>query len=175
MTNIETYIRNGLQNYLNAIIKTCKDELIEQGHKVTGKTEDSFVGIVLQTGANTWEGVIRVNESAVILNYGVSANRVPFGGGGRGGKSKYIQGLLGWAANIKPNLSEKERKSFVFAVAKKASKEGHQTIGSYAFTKNGRRKDWIEFSIGISQENLRDFLDPNEIVVNLLRDSGLIK
>jgi hypothetical protein len=175
LTNTQNYIRNGLQGYLDAIIKTCKDELIEQGHKVTGKTEASFKGVVTETSETSWQGVIYVLESAVILNYGVTANRVPFGGSGRGGKSKYIQALLDWAANIKPNLSDKERKSFVFAVAKKAKKEGHPTNGSYAFSKNGRRKDWMEFSIGISQENLRDFLDPQEIYNILLRDYGLMK
>jgi hypothetical protein len=170
LTNTDNYIRDGLQNYLNAIIETCKDELIEQGHKVTGKTESSFKGIVTKTGETSWQGVIYVLESAVILNYGVAASRVPFGGGGRGGKSKYIQALLDWAANIKPNLSDKERKSFVFAVAKKAKKEGHPTIGSYAFTKNGRRKDWIEYSIEMNSDNIRDFLDPSVIVQKLRLD-----
>jgi hypothetical protein len=126
--------------------------------------------VVTETSETSWQGVIYVLESAVILNYGVTANRVPFGGSGRGGKSKYIQALLDWAANIKPNLSDKERKSFVFAVAKKAKKEGHPTNGSYAFTKNGRRKDWIKYSIEMNSDNIRDFLDPSVIVQKIRLD-----
>lgn len=171
MTKTESYIINGLTDYLEAIIKAAKAELIEQGHKVTGKTEASFQAVVTKTGENRYTGVIKVLESAVILNYGVAANRVPYGGGSRrGGKSKYIQALLDWAANIKPNLSDKERKSFVFAVAKKATREGHPTVGSFAFTRNGRRKDWIEFGIEINSDNIRDFLDPSVIYDNLVKD-----
>mgnify|MGYP006348231797 CR=1 FL=1 len=162
---VNIYFQTKILEYLNNIIKEAQSELRQQGHRVTGETEKSFKADVKVLGAYHFEGVILVKTSAIILNYGVSASKVPYSGGrGRGGTSKYIQALLNWAALVKPDLNDKERKSFVFAVAKKAKQEGHPTKGSYKYSSNGRRKDWIEYSIEINKDTIQKIIDPSKVL-----------
>lgn len=171
MTNAEIYIRDGLFEFLEAKIEIAKTELKEQGHRVTGGTEKSFRAEIARTGTDSYIGVIFVKVSAVILNFGVTPARVPFGGASTGAKtSKYIQALLDWAVHVKPNLDEKERKSFVFAVAHKAKKEGHPTKGSFSFSKNGRRKEWIAFSVDLTNMDIRQYIDPQILFRHTISD-----
>ena len=164
---LNTYFQTKLLEYGNELIKISQNELLNQGHRVTGETEKSFKAEIKIVGEYRYELSIYVKTSAIILNYGVEAKRIPYTprkrGQGKGGVSKYIQALLNWAANVKPSLSDSERKNFVFAVANKAKKEGHPTSGSYAFSKNGRRKDWITFAIEVNDSKLQSIINPSEI------------
>lgn len=169
----EKYIERGLHRFCQHAIETAKSELSEQGHRVTGETERSFRYEINRTGAGSFSIVFSAKLSAIILNEGVPANRVPYSpsrrGQGRGGKSKYIQALLEWAANVRPELSTKEQKSFVFAVAAKAKKEGHPTKGSFKFSKNNRRKDWVSFSFELDKNAVDDFVKPFDFISDLLK------
>jgi hypothetical protein len=170
MTHVETYVRNGLLLFLNEKIEIAREELRQQGHRVTGETERSFKAVVTKVGPYNYTGEIFVKTSAVILNFGVTAARVPYGGG-RAKTSLYIQALLNWAANVRPELDDKERKSFVFAVAAKAKKEGHPTRGSYAFSKNGRRKKWMDFSVDLTNIQIERFIDPSVLLQKIILDN----
>jgi hypothetical protein len=168
---VDTYFQQKLLEYGNELIRISREELASQGHRVTGETERSFKAELKVIGVYHYELTILVKTSAIILNYGVEAKRVPYTPGKpRGSVSKYIQALLNWAALVKPQLSDKERKSFVFAVAKKASKEGHPTSGSYAFSKNGRRKDWLSFGISMNENLIKTIINPDNIY-NILTNS----
>lgn len=167
MTQAQNYIIDGLTRFLDDKIEIAREELRQQGHRVTGETERSFKSEVLINDKLNYTGLIWVKTSAVILNFGVTPDRVPFGAG-RGGKSRYIEALLDWAANVRSDLSEKERKSFVFAVARKAKKEGHPTRGSYAFSKNGRRKDWMAFSVELKGTDIEKYIAPSVLFKKLV-------
>lgn len=173
IADYEKYIERGLHTFCQHAIQTAKNELSEQGHRVTGETERSFQYEIRRTGTALFSIVFSANLSAIILNEGVAANRVPYSqskrGQGRGGKSKYIEALLAWAANVRPELSVKEQKSFVFAVAAKAKKEGHPTKGSFKFSKNNRRKDWISFSFEMDKTAVDDFVKPFDFVSDLVK------
>jgi hypothetical protein len=161
---IQIEIMNGISQYLNFLIDISKKELRAQGHYVTGKTEKSFKADVKYLGNNEYEGTISVLSSAIILNYGVLAKNVPYQQGSGKVKSLYIQALLEWAANVRPELSDKERTGFVFAVARKAKQEGHPTTGSYKFSSNGRRKDWIEFTIKPNEDKIFRYMNIDKVL-----------
>lgn len=134
---------------LETLADRAKAELFAQGHNASGRGINSIEPKITAADLDRLVGVILANDYLVgPVDKGVKASRVAYGGGGGSGrKSKYISGLLAWAAIVKPGLSLKERKSFVFAVAAKHKREGIPTRGSYSFSSNGRRLSWIENGI----------------------------
>lgn len=142
---IKNIIRRKFQQELEAIIKDLRDELNQQGHRATGSLEDSLTFEIKDSEADGLLGTIFGNDYWRPVDTGISAGRIPYSPGkGRGGTSKYIQALIEWAAVVRPELDERERKGFVFAVATKASREGTPTRGSYAFSRNGSRTNFVQ-------------------------------
>jgi len=141
------------QDGLEKLADQARQELAQQGHRATGKGIASLEGKVTSDNLRKLVGVILANDYLIPVDTGVSASRVPFGRGG-GGTSKYIQGLLRWVNVIRPGLSDRERFSFVFAIANTHEREGIPSRGSYQFTANGRRKNWIKFGI---EDNEQEF------------------
>lgn len=145
---IRNIILRRFEQELESIIGDLRDELNQQGHHATGALEKSLTFEVKDSDSDGFLGTIFGNDYWQPLDTGVSAARIPYSPGkGRGGKSKYIQGLIDWAAVVRPELSEKERKGFVWAVATKHSREGMPTRGSYSFSRNGERKNFVQRTI----------------------------
>lgn len=145
-----------IQRFLEGLEKLAdkgKQELAQQGHRATGKGIASIEAKITSQSLDKLVGVILANDYLIPVDLGVSASRIPFGQGG-GGKSKYIQGLINWVSVIKPGLSEKKKLSFVFAIAKTHKREGMPSRGSYSYTRNGRRKNWIQFGL---EDNAQTF------------------
>lgn len=138
---------------LEKLADSGKQELAKQGHKATGKGINSIKVEIKEASLRKLVGVIVANDYLLPVDSGVSASRVPFGGGS-GGSSKYIQGLISWVNVIKPGLPENERISLVFAIANTHKREGIPSKGSYSFTQNGRRKNWIKYGI---EDNAQQF------------------
>lgn len=177
---ISALIRKRFEVGLEAIIGDLRDELQQQGHHATGSLDRSFRHEITDNDTDGFLGVIFGNDYWQPLDTGVSADRVPYSPGkGRGGTSKYIQALIDWAAVIKPGLSEKERKGFAFAVATKASREGHPTRGSYSFSRNGDRKNFVQKTIDKHVKTLAQRLSSpvlaDEIVVLITRSAQISK
>lgn len=148
---LTVHLREGMEFLKKEMIK----ELQDQGHSATGKLLASIETIVQDKG-NKLVGSILLNDYSIYLDKGVKPEKVPYTQGSGAKKSKYIDALIEWAKTVKPTLSERERKSFAFAVARKAKIEGHPTRGSYAYSSNGRRTGWSEYSI---DNNLTKFVE----------------
>ena len=119
-----------------------------QGHNLTGKLIASIEDKVTLTVTGAKVQVLIV-DYGVIINNGTPASRIPYTpGGGRGGTSKYIQGLQNFA-RLRMGLNAREALSVAFAIAKKQSKEGMPTKGSFRFSKNGKRIGAIEDTLEI--------------------------
>ena len=119
-----------------------------QGHNLTGKLIASIEDKVTLTVTGAKVQVLIV-DYGVIINNGTPASRIPYTpGGGRGGTSKYIQGLQNFA-RLRMGLNAREALSVAFAIAKKQSKEGMPTKGSFRFSKNGKRTGAIEDTLEI--------------------------
>ena len=132
MTLSELY--KGLEDALEIQISAFAKELEEQGHKATGKLIKSLKGEVERQLTSPITAAVMAEKYGVYVDKGVRAENVKY--------SPYI--LLPWAKKIKPSLSDKELKSFVFAVWQKHKKEGIPTARSYKYSKNGNRKKWIQ-------------------------------
>lgn len=146
---IRNLIRQRFEQELEAIIGDLRDELEQQGHNATGSLEKSLTFDIKDSDGDGFLGTIFGNDYWRPLETGVSAGRIPYTPGRRSGRSssKYIQGLMDWAETVRPDLSDKERKGFVFAVATKHSREGMPTRGSYSFSRNGERKNFVARTI----------------------------
>ena len=118
------------------IIASLQKELIEQGHQATGNLVNSFE-----------QRVIEVPNSIVIEilmdEYGIYVNE----GRKSGGKKVPINVLVEWIERKAIVNGDKEVKSLAFAIQQTIHKEGSPTAGSFKFSKNGRRKGFIDFVI----------------------------
>ena len=145
-------------------------EIESQGHRATGKLIES-IDRQTQKVLDGIDTAISYLDYGGIVNSGVRANRIPFGGNrGGGGTSKFITALMEWVRfkGIAGGL-DKNIKSATFAIAKKMKKEGSPTKGSFQFSQNGRRMKWLDFTV---QSN-RNYIDSevkevsNEYIDNL--------
>ena len=77
----------------------------------------------------------------------MTADRIPFGGSGRGkgGKSAYIQGLISFWE--KRGLSGREAVGAAFATAHVHAREGMPTRASYIHSNTGERTGFVRAAI----------------------------
>lgn len=128
-----------LRRASKAIDEAVIDEFKSQGHSLTGATEKSIHGKVL---GDRVEG--EMAEHGYILNSGTKASRIPFKRSGRGGTSKYIEGLKNFFRLR--GLSEQESERAAFATANVQKKEGMSTISSKRYSKTGERQNFVEIA-----------------------------
>ena len=123
------------------VVAQLTEELIRQGHKLTGSLIRS-----LDTKYKEGKQKDRIDflmlKYGLSLNYGVKPERIPYTEGGppRGGKSKYIQGLIDFAMK-KFFLDKKAATSVAFAIAKKQKEKGSPLTGKIGFIDNVLEKD----------------------------------
>lgn len=136
MTPIEGLIIN-IAQAAQLQVEEFKRELIQQGHVDTKKLYNSIDKKVTLKIGQVIRGEISAEGYGLPLNDGVPASKVrynPFW-------------LMGWAGRKRPSLSEKELKSFVFAIWQKHKKEGIPTSNSRIYSRNGYRTKWIERAV----------------------------
>ena len=160
------------------LVKMLVDELEGQGHRATGKLINSVVHTVNKQ-LNEAEILIKHVKYGVFQDRGVTPNKIPYNPNRSSGQktSQFIQALAEWVRfkRIAGGL-EKDIMSATFAIANKMKKEGMPTSGSFRFSKNGRRKGWIQQVIktyGVQIE-LRTELAFSELYSNAL-DSKVIE
>jgi hypothetical protein len=128
------------------LIEVIADEWIKQGHDMDG-TAISKLFHTVEYGAETiikiWDGTDRGYMG--ILNKGVRADKIPYTlPSGRGGTSKYIQGLIRFFKHpSRGGLSDEEAARAAFATAAKHIKEGMPTRASAKYSRTGKRIDFV--------------------------------
>lgn len=144
----QKFLKLNLQKALDNAKLHGQNILRAQGHNASGKLIETFETRLIDTGEKL-TGSIWVQEYGLYQSTGVAANRInynPFW-------------LLPWAKIVLPNLSDKERISFVFAVWKKHKKEGMHTQESKRFSKTGERDSWIERMEEASAKDIQKILN----------------
>jgi hypothetical protein len=124
------------------IFPQLSDELIRLGHKLTGDLEQSFEVKVREKGDIVTIEFLML-KYGLSLEYGIKPEKIPYtiGGKPRGGKSKYIQGLIRFA-KLKFGATKKRAKAIAFAIAHKHKKEGYTIDKSkLGFMTNVLKKD----------------------------------
>jgi len=101
-------ILQGLEDVLKLIIDSGKQELIRQGKSSgSGGLHDSLE-FTARAELTQLVGEISFFKYGLFQDTGLRPDEIPFTpGGGRGGKSKYIQGIIEYVQNrIEPNLQK---------------------------------------------------------------------
>lgn len=134
-----------------ALTKALTEEWKAQGHAMTSSITKNIDYVVE-------EEVQRLSISGYMYHYGniiaagTPSHKVPYSGrSGHGGKSKYITALQNFVKQRMNITDEKKSKSIAFAIATKQKQTGMPTPNSYRFSKNGKRKDWIEYALKSDQ------------------------
>ena len=135
-----------LKRITDLIIAMLKAELIMQGHKDTGALIDSFEGKIMEL------------PKSIVLEILMDKHGEYVNDGRRKAKSEKeyvpIGVLIDWVERKGIANGDKDVKNAAFAIRQKIYKEGSPTKGSFQFSKNGRRKGFIDFVI----ENKLDFV-----------------
>ena len=145
MTNEQAFEMLGSQ-VAEIVLISLKNELIKQGHKMDGSLIDS---ISYAVKAESTKAIIDFSflEYGMVLNYGVTPDRIPYTQGSGKKTSKFIDGLKKFAEK-KLGKSGKEAEKVAFAIARKMKAEGMPTKGSRAM---GNKLNWI--GLGLEDAN----------------------
>jgi|JI6StandDraft_1071083.scaffolds.fasta_scaffold308066_2 hypothetical protein len=144
---------------IGALVKESLIQTIEeQGHRYTGKLQDS---IRYETESKGFLGRILFYAEyySDFVDKGVPANRIPYNPSKRTGKknSKYIDALIDFAIN-KLKVGSDNAKNVAFMIARKHAKEGMPTNNSSKFSKTGERLDYVYISIARVRQQIRQLL-----------------
>jgi len=147
MTQAET-----LQDAAEYLEKHIIAGWVAQGHHMSGAWEDSIT--TNKVSDNEIEGNAR--SYGMIVNFGITPARIPYGGEPTGAKtSKYIQGLFNYFKS--KGKSDKDALSFAFATAKVQKKQGLSTQASRLYSSTGERQNFLQGvidAIGIYLDNM---------------------
>lgn len=123
---------------IQAALRTEADA---QGHHLTGALSDSITFEISSDGSEA-VGRMYFEDYGIYVETGVKASNIPFGGGrGKGGKSKYIQGLIDFWEHR--GLSGREAIGAAFATAHVHAREGMPSRASYEYSSTGERTGFV--------------------------------
>jgi hypothetical protein len=151
------------------VLIAVRNELEAQGHKMDGNLSKS---IQYEVKAEATKVLIEYSflEYGMALNYGVKPSKIPYRQGSGAKESKFIDGLKYFVLK-KMGKVGKEAEGIAFAIAKKMKTEGMPTKGSYKYSTNGRRLNWI--GEGLKEANPKVIAAINKIVPEVI-DSTLL-
>lgn len=140
MPSIE--IKQGLEVIGEFLVSELRKELEAQNHRATGNLIDTMRSVV-KVGATGYEIEIFAENYAKFVDEGFGA-----------GKWVSVYALAEWVERKGIATGEKNIKSAAFAIRRKIFDEGMPTKGSYAFSGNGRRKDFLKIIIDEQTETI---------------------
>lgn len=154
MSKITDRLVPAISDSMADIKRLLIQELSQEGHRLTGSLESS-ISFEVKADAVGVTAILTAFDYALVLEFGVPASRIPYGGRtGRGGQSKYIQGLYRFFTLR--GLGTREALGAAFATANVHRREGMPSRGSYAFSSNGRRTGFTRSVFESYLPTLRD-------------------
>lgn len=137
MNDFEKSIVSGLESAMQRLQADLRGELKAQGHNLTGRLSESLE-YDIEVEGDVIRAVMECEDYGLAIEFGVPASRIPYTpGGGGGGTSKYIQGLIRFW-NLR-GVTGREGVRAAFATAAKHKREGMPTRSSHAFSSTGAR------------------------------------
>lgn len=139
-----------------ALLQTWTD----QGHYMNGNIISTMEFVVNET--DKYIDIIgMMSKYGAYIEAGVNKSKIPFTPpSDRDRKSLYIQALARYA-QLKMHVSEKESLGVAFAIAYKQKREGMPTKGSFAFSKTGKRTQWIQDTLKSNTDLISQFILAN--------------
>jgi hypothetical protein len=143
-----------LQQTARTIERLIRDELVAQGHDLTGKLKKSVTVKVKQ-----FPTFVELEGSflkyGVFVERGVNSSRIPYSPGSGKKKSKYIAGLVRFV-RLRRIASGKRALSVAFAIAAKHKREGMPTRGSRKFSQTGARRGFVSFALSRNASQIEE-------------------
>lgn len=155
--------------FLDAAVKAAqitKKALVmilrEQGHRLTGKLENSIEFVIEYDPAKLTANISVYLESyGIPLSTGIPAARIPYSRGSGAPRSKLIQGLMEFARLRGLGNSDSENMRIAFAIVNAWKRDGGSpTKASKRFSKTGQRTGAIEETVKT--------IEP--LIINLISD-----
>jgi hypothetical protein len=155
-----------LQRLADVLIKEMQMQLKIANHIMTGALSDSIESRIL----STIEGrkiEIWIEQYGIALDQGVPPDRIPFTEpSGRGGRSKYIEGLQRFA-QLKLGVSDnRESLSIAFAIARKHKKVGMPVKGPTKF---------IQKTLDATEDEIQKFVEEWSEAVFIAKIESIIQ
>jgi hypothetical protein len=140
------------------VTEAVKKAFILQGRKLTGTLINSIDYNVKAT-VNSAYIEVTLLDYGMILNYGVTPDRIPFSPGSGAKSSKYIDGLKAYA-KLRFSVNDKEAERIAFAIAYKQKKRGMPLDGKIGAVDNAIKdsSDEVQALISDALENLISLL-----------------
>jgi hypothetical protein len=155
-----------LQRLANVLIKEMQMQLRIANHIMTGTLSDSIESRIL----NTIEGKkieIWIEQYGIALDQGVPPDRIPFTEpSGRGGRSKYIEGLQRFAQLKLGVTDNRESLSIAFAIARKHKKVGMPVKGPTKF---------IDKTLEATEDEIQKFVEEWSEAVFIAKIESIIE
>jgi hypothetical protein len=155
-----------LQRLANVLIKEMQMQLRIANHIMTGTLSDSIESRIL----NTIEGrkiEIWIEQYGIALDQGVPPDRIPFTEpSGRGGRSKYIEGLQRFAQLKLGVTDNRESLSIAFAIARKHKKLGMPVKGPTKF---------IDKTLEATEDEIQKFVEEWSEAVFIAKIESIIE
>lgn len=164
-----------IQSIMEELSVLLKKRIVIQGHKGSGRLIRS-IEIQVNIKSNEMEGLILLNDYARYIESGVQANKIPFRGvRGRGGTSKYIQGLFQHWRRL--GLGQGEALRAAFATAYVHRREGMPTRESKRFSrdKNGARTGFIGRTVQENEKRLIAEIEQKTLELFNIKLSGYLQ
>lgn len=136
-----------LQPLAIKLIASLSNELINQGHRGTGKL---IASLKYKVDNINLKLVITSKFYAIFVNNGVRPSQIksPFA-------PPRIEALRKWVMRVL-GKSDKEAQGLAYAIAQTHKKQGMPTANSYRYSKNGRRKNFVKFAIDSEKEFIKE-------------------
>ena len=155
-----------LERLAEVLKKEMQNQLRIANHIMTGSLIESIESRIL----STIEGrkiEIWIEQYGIALDQGVPADRIPFTEpSGRGGRSKYIEGLQRFA-QLKLGVSDnRESLSIAFAIARKHKKVGMPVKGPTKF---------IEKTLDATEDEIEKFVEEWSEAVFIAKIESIIQ
>lgn len=162
-------IKENLEELGGYLTRELTNELIQQGHKYTGALINSIEYAVTFYKD---ELVLSLSyyEYGAFLNNGVKAAKVPYGSGGGGKKSQYLQALMNWVIGKRIETNSRKAFGIAIAIAKTHAKKGIPTVGSFKYSLNGRRVGFQDYILASKEKEINEIIqtDLEQSVFNTL-------
>jgi len=125
-------IKEGLELIGDFMVDQLIKVLDDQGHRNTGKLQDTMKSTVNQSGGG-FEIVITGQDYAKYVDRGIPA-----------GVWVNVGALQKWVMQKGIATGEREIKQIAFLIGRKIFQEGSPTKGSWKFSKSGKRDEFIK-------------------------------
>lgn len=152
-----------LLNACNIVADYLKDEFIKQGHSLSEAWENS---VIAQEG-DDGSAEIWATGYGMIVDKGITPERIPFDFTGSGGESQYILGLARFWKLRKPGITDKQALRLAFATAKVQKQEGMSTIMSEQYSATGERQNFMGALSRLFADGLDNWIfDGLDVILN---------